>query len=167
MSISRTEALRNQLVNLFGTITEAGGYRTTPKAVASRPLDARTLTEFPYIAVFVTRERLQPLTSNWEVINSEVDVTVEGYFGGESQQDKDAANIEENLSEPLLHDMKRILGENLLLNVNDTTNRWKVKRENIVIYYTYIAGMPRGTVGMTFTVEIKNQNPTFLLETGD
>jgi hypothetical protein len=161
MSLSRTEALRNQLVNLFGTISEATGYRTSPKAVASVPLDPRTLTEFPYISVFVTRERLLPLTSNWEVIDSEVDVTVEGYFGGESQQDKDAANIAENLSEPLLHDIKRILGENLLTNVNDASNRWKVKREGMTIYYTYIAGVPRGTVGVTFTVQVKNQDRTF------
>ena len=158
VTISRAEQLQNQHVQLFQGITVEDGYRTTVQNVYPVPVLPNAAGDsFPYICVVLGRETVRPTTSNWNLVNTDLAVEVAGFIQAQAEGTGIGDEAMRNdYMEALLHDMRRVLVANLLVNINATPNRWRVKRESIVADRWPIPNTLGGWVTLSFTCEIQN-----------
>jgi hypothetical protein len=148
--MSRLEDYRDLLVTSCQGITSGNGFRTDVKNVSTAFLDINSLSVFPQISVLVTEERLNSINSTKTIWNSEVDTMLLGYCKSPEM-------------EALAADLKAIMVTLAPENVNDASNRWIIKTNDVgavTVYRDFVPNSDKGWVGIKFTARIMYQTNT-------
>jgi hypothetical protein len=119
-TISRVEEIIDDVITQIKTITEGSTYRNTPAFVGKVARESLKRTQFPQIYVGIANSTVKPEDDVATVFREEMIVYIVGYV--KSQTDGNHAGNLTDLMESLIHDIKKVLLNNITGNIN--TERW-------------------------------------------